>query len=100
MPGRGSYGPGGAWIYRRAARLREKNPDMEEGTSFAIATQQGHKVGKSPKKFRTAEGVRTAKSKMTGPIKEYRKTATINESAIAAFVDELEKISRQREVTE
>jgi hypothetical protein len=60
---------------------------MEESTSFAIATQQAHKVGKSPKGFRTAEGVRTAKAKMTGPIKEYRKTAMV-----AAMFDELEKI--------
>lgn len=75
MPGRGSYGPGGKWIYQRAKHLREKNPDMEESTSFAIATQQAHKVGKSPKGFRTAEGVRTAKRKFRLPIKEYRKTA-------------------------
>lgn len=88
MPGRGSYGPGGKWIYQRAKNLRAKNPDMEESTSFAIATQQAHKVGKSPKGFRTAEGVQTAKNKMTGPVKEYRKTAMI-----AGFFDELEKVA-------
>jgi len=86
MPGRGSYGPGGKWIYRRASRLRESNPDMSESTSFAIATQQAHKVGKSPKRFRTPEGVATAKAKMSGPTKEYRKTASL-----AGFFDELEK---------
>lgn len=79
MPGRGSYGPGGKWIYTRAKKLRAKNPDMAESTSFAIATQQAHKVGKSPKGFRTAEGVRTAKAKMQGPVKEYRKTAGAEE---------------------
>jgi len=87
MPGQGSYGPGGKWIYERAKKLRSKNPDMEEGASFAIATQQAHKVNKSPKGFRTPEGVAAAKAKMTGPIKEYRKTASI-----AAFLDELAKI--------
>ena len=86
MPGRGSYGPGGKWIYQRAARLRAKNPDMDESTSFAVATQQAHKVGKSPKRFRTAEGVATAKAKMSGPLEEYRKTAML-----AGMFDELEK---------
>jgi hypothetical protein len=88
MPGRGSYGPGGKWIYSRAARLRKKNPDMDESTSFAIATQQAHKVGKSPKSFRTPEGVVVAKAKMPGPVKEYRKTA-----ALAGFFDEMDKIA-------
>ena len=93
MPGRGSYGPGGKWIYQRAKHLRAKNPDMEESTSFAIATQQAHKVNKSPKGFRTAEGVRTAKAKMRRPIKEYRKTASAEEAMLHGFVDEMEKIS-------
>jgi len=75
MPGQKSYGPGGKWIHDRAKRLQRKNPDMEERTAFAVATQQAHKVGKSPKKFRTAEGMRTAKSKFSLPKKEYRKTA-------------------------
>lgn len=88
MPGRGSYGPAGKWVYSRAARLRKKNPKMEESTSFAIAVQQAHKVGKSPKSFHTPEGVATAKAKMTNPIKEYRKTA-----ALAGFFDEMDKIA-------
>jgi hypothetical protein len=50
-----------------------------EGTSksmaYAIATQQAHKVGKSPKGFRTSEGVSTAKAKFDRPKKEYQKTA-------------------------
>jgi hypothetical protein len=86
MPGRGSYGPSGKWIYTRAKKLRAKNPDMDESTSFAIATQQAHKVGKSPKGFRTPEGVAMAKAKMRGPVKMYRKTAMI-----AGFFDEIEK---------
>jgi len=80
VPGRGSYGPGGKWIYTRAKHLRSKNPEMDESQSFAIATQQAHKVGKSPKGFRTPEGVATAKAKMTGPVKEYRKTAGAEEA--------------------
>jgi len=88
MPGRGSYGPGGKWIYSRAKKLRAKNPDMSEGASFAIATQQAHKVNKSPKGFRTPEGMATAKAKMTGPVKEYRKTAMWR-----SFANEMLKIS-------
>lgn len=87
MPGK-QYPPAGKWIYQRAKRLRAKNPDMKESTSFAVATQQGHKVGKSPKGFRTSQGMRTAKAKMTGPVKEYRKTASLE-----GFFDELQKIS-------
>ena len=75
MPGRGSYGPGGKWVYQRAKHIRSKNPDMEESTSFAIATQQAHKLGKSPKKFRTEQGVARAHEKYQGPVKEYKKTA-------------------------
>jgi len=79
MPGRGSYGPAGKWVYERAKKIRSKNPDMEESTSFAIATQQAHKLGKSPKKFRTAEGVRAAKAKYSLPRGEYQKTAGAEE---------------------
>jgi len=88
MPGRGSFGPAGRWVYQRAERLREKNPDMKESTSFAIAQQQAHKVGKSLKSFMTPEGVRTAKAKMTRPVKEYRKTASLS-----GFFDEFQKLS-------
>lgn len=97
MPERGSFGPGGRWIYQRAARIRKKNPDMEESTSFAVATQQAHKVGKSPKKFRTKQGVREAKVKFSLPKKEYQKTAAKEASADIGSVDELlEKISARK----
>jgi hypothetical protein len=75
MPGRGSYGPAGKWIHDRAHRIMEESPDTPKSMAYAIATQQGHKVGKSPKKFRTSEGVATAKAKFRLPRKEYRKTA-------------------------
>ena len=94
MPGSGSYGLGGKWIYERAKHLRLRNPNMKESISFALATQQAHKVGKSPKDFRTTEGVETAKSKMPGPISEYKKTA-----ALAGMFDELEKVASLAAVT-
>lgn len=53
----------------------EDSPDTPKNIAYAIATQQGHKVGKSPKGFRTPEGVREAKKKYELPKKEYQKTA-------------------------
>jgi hypothetical protein len=49
--------------------------------AYAIATQQAHKVKKSPKGFRTPTGVRVAKAKHDRPLKEYRKTAGAAEAA-------------------
>lgn len=83
MPGK-DYGPGGSWIYHRAKRLRKKNPNMSESQSFAIATQQAHKVGRSPKGFRTPQGVREAKAKFDRPKREYQKTAGLLVPAMAA----------------
>jgi len=51
------------WIHDRAAHIRAKNPDMGESTSWAIATQQSHAMGKSPKKYGTTLGKRVAKAK-------------------------------------
>lgn len=45
---------------------------MEDSAAFAIATQQSHKLKKSPKGYGTAEGRRTAKAKYTKPRKSYR----------------------------
>jgi len=46
--------------------------------AYAIATQQAHSLGKSPKGFRTPSGVATAKRKFDDP-KEYQKTARVYE---------------------
>lgn len=99
MPGRKSYGPSGKWIHDRAHKLmdRRKKESLrarygdEKGKSiaYAIATQQAHKVGKSPKKFRTPEGMREARRKFRKPMKEYRKTAMW-----AGFADEMAKIAQ------
>lgn len=88
MPGQGSYGPGGKWIHDRAKRIMSDSPDTPKGVAYATATQQAHKVGKSPKGFRTAEGVREAKAKFDQPKSEYQKTAML-----AGFFDELSKIA-------
>lgn len=82
MPGQGSYGPAGKWIHDRAHRIMEDSPDTDKSVAYATATQQAHKVGKSPKGFRTSEGVREAKQKYTLPKKEYQKTAQFGESPL------------------
>lgn len=103
MPGRKSYGPGGKWIHDRAQRMMDgrkkesliKRYGESRGKSiaYAIATQQAHKVGKSPKAFRTKAGLREARMKYTKPKKEYRKTA-MADVVMAAFADEMSKIAQ------
>jgi len=80
MPG--DYGPGGKWIHDRAHRIMEEGKTQEQygdkrgkSIAYALATQQAHKTGKSPKDFRTAKGVRVAKRKYDAPKGEYQKTA-------------------------
>lgn len=75
MPGQESYGAAGKWIHDRAHRIMEESPGISKSVAYATATQQGHKVGKSPKSFRTTAGVAAAKDKYTLPKKEYQKTA-------------------------
>lgn len=90
MPGKGSYGPGGKWIYDRAKRiqakgdLQERYGDKAEQVSFALATQQAHKLGKTPKRgngpkgsYGTRAAKAVAKAKMDKPRSEYRKTAGV-----------------------
>lgn len=62
------------WIHDRAKHLLAKNPSMNKGQAFAIATQQSHKLGKSPKGYGTSEGKKDAKAKYDKPKKEYKKT--------------------------
>lgn len=55
------------WIHDRARHIQAKNPGMNESTAFAIATQQAHATGKSPKGYGTSEGRKRAKTKYTTP---------------------------------
>jgi hypothetical protein len=82
MPGRKSYGPAGKWVHDRAKRIMREGDTKDQygkkrgkSVAYAIAVQQAHKLGKSPKKFRTPTGVRVAKRKFDMPKKEYQKTA-------------------------
>lgn len=55
------------WIHARAKHILAKNPDMDKSQAFAIATQQSHATGKSPKGYGTEEGKSEAKSKYQDP---------------------------------
>jgi len=60
-----------AWLHNRAEHLLAKNPSMDKSTAFAIATQQSHKMGKSPKGYGTKQGKKSARAKYDKPRKEY-----------------------------
>lgn len=74
---------------------------MPKAMAFAIATQQGHKLGKTPKGYGTKEGKREARAKFDKPRKEYVKGANPGDletpklprekTAAAAMRDELAK---------
>lgn len=55
------------WIHNRAEHLLAKNPSMSKSTAFAVATQQSHSTGHSPKGYGTKQGRRTAKRKYDTP---------------------------------
>lgn len=104
-----------AWIHDRAEHLLAKNPAMPKSQAFAIATQQAHAIGKSPKGYGTTEGRSKAKKKYDTP-KDDKKTANPGDlrsekmasnemnvemgsdhfwkkAMVMALFDELEKIS-------
>lgn len=103
MPGRGSYGPGGKWIHDRAEHILQKG-DLQEGhgsrskgIAYALATQQAHKLGKTPKKgagpsgmYGTKQGKKVALKKLDKPRGEYVKTPAPKEktawSALPLFL--------------
>ncbi len=62
------------WIHNRADHIRAKNPSMPESEAFAIATQQAHATGESPKGYGTSKGRHEAKEKYKTPSDD-KKTA-------------------------
>lgn len=77
-----------AWIHNRAERILSKNPDMGKGEAFAIATQQAHALGKSPKGYGTSAGRKTAREKYRTPSDD-QKIASVMWSA---FISEVAKL--------
>ena len=70
---------------------------MEKSTAFAVATMQGHKLGKNPKGYGTKEGKKVARRKFNKPRKEYVKTPNPRElesPKMAAMRAELEKMAK------
>lgn len=55
------------WIHNRAQHIQAKNSSMPESEAWAIATQQAHATGKSPKSYGTATGRHEAKEKYKTP---------------------------------
>lgn len=91
-----------AWIHDRAEHLQKKNPSMPKSQAFAIATQQSHAAGKTPKGYGTAEGKRKAKQKYDKSPSSYTQTAdpsskvkssSIDVALLKGFANELEKIA-------
>lgn len=80
-----------AWIHDRAMSMKKDmeetyGPEKAKQVAFAVATQQAHRLGKSPKTFKskvtgekerfgTPEGRAVAKAKFDKPKREYQKTA-------------------------
>lgn len=81
-----------AWIHDRAMSMKKDmektyGPEKAKQVAFAVATQQAHRLGKSPKTFKskvtgkkesfgTPEARSEAKAKFDKPRKEYKKTAS------------------------
>lgn len=85
------------WIHDRAEHLMGKNPSMPKSMAFALATQQSHASGHTPKGYGTPEGKKTAKKKYSEPKSHYEQKADpeVKEAAIRikGFWDEIEKIA-------
>jgi hypothetical protein len=73
-----------AWIHDRARRIEKSlnrsgtyGPEKARQVAFATATQQAHKLDKTPKGYGTSEGKKRARKKYTSPESKYRKTACL-----------------------
>ena len=85
-----------AWIHDRAKHIQAENPGMPESESWAIATQQSHATGHTPKSYGTPQGKHEAKKKYDEPKSHYELKADPDKTKtamLAGFVDELEKIA-------
>ena len=67
---------------------------MDKSQAFAIATQQGHKLGKNPKGYGTKEGKKDAREKYDKPRKDYVKSPNpgkLESAKLAACRAEMEQ---------
>lgn len=63
------------WLHGRAMHILAKNPSMGKSQAFAIATQQSHATGHTPKSYGTSQGKHEAKAKYDDPKSTYESTA-------------------------
>lgn len=93
------------WIHDRAAHIQAENPSMPESEAWAIATQQSHSTGHSPKGYGTAEGHDKAKKKYKTPDDDMQQAAPKSKVAgvslfssalVGGFCDELENILEKK----
>lgn len=70
------------WIHNRAEHLLSKNPNMNKSMAFAVATQQSHALGKSPKGYGTAEGRSKAKAKFDTPEDDEKRAGVIPDARL------------------
>jgi hypothetical protein len=63
------------WMHNRAMHILAKNPEMGKSQAFAIATQQSHATGHTPKSYGTSEGKQEAKAKYDDPKSTYESTS-------------------------
>ena len=89
------------WIHDRAEHILAKNPSMDKSQAFALATQQSHVVGKTPKSYGTVEGRQVAKAKYKTPKDDKKKAnpGNLDSSKMAAFYDELAKVASDGELS-
>jgi hypothetical protein len=90
-----------SWLHNRADHILSKNPSMPKSEAFAIATQQSHATGHTPKGYGTASGRAKAKKKYPHP-EAYVQTANPSSKEkssgmdlplLKGFTDEVQKIS-------
>ena len=94
-----------AWIRSRAEHILAKNPSMPKGEAFAIATEQSHATGHTPRGYGTAAGKREAKKTYDTPKGDEQranpgglrspkmKYKTAEAAMWAGFYDEMRKIA-------
>lgn len=68
------------WMHERADHIMAKNPSMPESEAFAIATQQMHSLGKTPRGYGTLKGKETAKKKFNTPKDDEHRAAPKKDS--------------------
>lgn len=94
------------WIHDRASHIKAENPSMPESESWAIATQQSHATGHSPKGYGTSAGRDEAHEKYKTPGDDEQKASPKSKTAgvpspfgsalVGGFCDELAAIFEKR----